>query len=155
MRRTRILLLAMLLLAPDCRCSHRSPEERARRAIDTMVKAVNEQDIKVLAAGVSEQYRDREGNDREHVVAMVKMQFLIHRNLYLVAKLSSVECPEPTQARIVMFGAMASVPAAGMVPDIKNLSADVYRFDLNLGDEDSTFRVQRAAWSPATLKDLL
>jgi hypothetical protein len=54
-----------------------------------------------------------------------------------------------------MFAAMASVPTAGVLPDVRNLSADVYRFELTLGDESGTWRVQRAAWSPATVKDLL
>jgi hypothetical protein len=53
-----------------------------------------------------------------------------------------------------MFAALASVPG-GVLPDLKNLSADVYRFDLTLADEDGTWRVVRAAWSPATVKDLL
>ena len=150
-----MMLLASLLLAPDCRCSRQSPEERARQAIDTIVKAVNERDIKPVAAAISDQYSDREGNDQQRIVSLVRMQFLLHQNLYLVAKLSSLDCSEPVQARVVMFAAMASVPAAGMLPDLRNLAADVYRFDLTLGDEDGTWRVQRAAWSPATPRDLL
>ena len=91
---------------------------------------------------------------QEHIVSLVRVQFLLHQNLYLVAKLSSLECPEPVQARVVMFAALASVPG-GILPDLKNLSADVYRFDLTLADEDGTWRVVRAAWSPATARDLL
>ena len=49
---------------------------------------------------------------------------------------------------------MASVPV-GVLPDLRNLSADVYRFELTLVDEDGTWRVHRAAWAPATVKDLL
>ncbi len=155
MRPAPLLLLAAVLLAPACRCSRQSPEERARRAIDTVVKAVNERDLKPVAAAVSERYTDEEGNDKRQVVAMVRAQFLLHRNLYLVAKLSSLECPEPITAQAVVFAAMASVPVAGMLPDLRNLSADVYRFELTLADEDGTWRVLRASWSPATAQDLL
>ncbi len=149
-----LLSLVALLLAPDCRCSRLSPEEQARKAIDTVVKAVNQRDLKPVAASVSDQYTDREGNDKEHIVSLVRVQFLLHPNLYLVAKLSSLECPEAVQAHVVMFAALASVPG-GVLPDLKNLSADVYRFDLTLADEDGTWRVVRAAWSPATARDLL
>ena len=155
MRPTPLLLLAGLLLAPGCRCSRLSPEEQARKAIDAIVKAVNERDLKPVTARLSEQYSDKEGNDKQQVVALVRAQFLLHRNLYLVAKLSTLECPEPVSAHAVMFAAMASVPAAGMLPDLRNLSADVYRFDLTLADEDGTWRVLRASWSPATARDLL
>jgi hypothetical protein len=82
------------------------------------------------------------------------VQFLLHPNLYLIAKIVSVECPEPGQASAVVYSAMASVPA-GVLPDLRNLSADVYRFELVLVDEDGTWRVRRAAWAPATVQDLL
>jgi hypothetical protein len=143
-----------MLATPGCRGRRPSPEEQARKAIDVAVKAVSERDIKPLAALVSDQYSDREGNDKEHVVSLVRVQFVLHPNLYLVAKISSVECPEPIQARMVVFAALASVPG-GVLPDLRNLSADVYRFDLTLADEDGTWRVVRAAWAPATVKDLL
>jgi hypothetical protein len=155
MRPALSLLLAALFLLPGCRCSREAPEEQVRKAIDTVVKAVNERDLKPVAAAISEQYVDKEGNDKQRVLGLVRVQFLLHRNLYLVAKLSSLECPAPVSARVVMFAAMASVPTAGVLPDVRNLSADVYRFELTLGDESGTWRVQRAAWSPATVKDLL
>jgi len=143
-----------LLLSPACRGARLSPEARVRQAIDKAVKAVRERDIKPLADAVSEQYSDRERNDKQQVLSLVRMQFLVHPNLYLVAKTSSIECPEPTQAQVSMFVALASVPPGG-VPDLRQLSADVYRFDLTMADEDGTWRVVRATWAPATVKDLL
>jgi hypothetical protein len=155
MRRTLLpVLLATLLLAPGCRRSRLSPEEQVRKAIDVAIKAVRERDIKPLVNAVSDQYSDRERNDKQRVLSLVRMQFVIHPNLYLVAKLSSVECPEPTQAHVVMFAALASVPP-GVVPDPRQLSADVYRFELTMADEDGTWRVVRASWAPATVTDLL
>jgi hypothetical protein len=143
-----------MLAAPGCRGRRPSPEEQARKTIDVAVKAVSERNIKPLATLVSDQYSDREGNDKEQVVSLVRVQFVLHPNLYLIAKIFSVECPEPIQARMVVFAALASVPG-GVLPDLTNLSADVYRFDLTLADEDGTWRVVRAAWAPATVKDLL
>ena len=149
-----VLLIALVLAAPGCRRSRLTPEEQVRKAIDIVVKAVGERDIKPVAVSVSEQYADREGNDKQHIVSLVRVQFVLHPNLYLVVKIASVECPEPIQARAVVYAAMASVPA-GVLPDLRNLSADVYRFDLALADEDGTWRVRRAAWAPALAKDLL
>lgn len=153
MRGAPMMLLAVLSLAQDCRCSRLSPEEQVRKTIDVAVKAVGERNIKLLAGLVSEQYADREGN-KEQVVSQVRVLFLVYPNLHLVAKISSVECPEPVQARVVVFAALASIPG-GVLPDLKNLSADVYRFDLTMANEDGTWRVLRAAWAPATMKDLL
>jgi hypothetical protein len=154
MRRALVPLLLLLGLCPGCRCSRSSPEEQVRQTIDAVITAVRERDVKPVANAVSEHYSDHERNDKQQVVALVRMQFVVHPNLYLVAKISSIECPEPVQARVVIFAALASVPA-GVLPDLRNLSADVYRFDLTMADEDGTWRVVRAAWAPATVKDLL
>jgi hypothetical protein len=148
------LLIALVLAAPGCRRARLSPEEQVRKAIDVVVKAVSERDIKPVAAAVSAAYADREGNDKKQIVSLVRVQFLLHPNLYLVTKVTSVECPERIQANVVVYAAMASVPA-GVLPDLRNLSADVYRFELTLVDEDGTWRVRRAEWAPATVKDLL
>jgi hypothetical protein len=155
MRRALLpLLLVALLVSPACRRKRLSPEDQVRQAIDVAVKAVRERDVKTLNDAVSEQYSDRERNDKQRVIAMVRMQFVVHPNLYLVAKTSSVECPEPTVAQVLMFAALASVPS-GVAPDLRQLSADVYRFDLTMADEDGTWRVVRAVWAPASVKDLL
>ena len=152
--RLSVLFMVLALVAPGCRRARLSPEEQVRKAIDAVVAAVRERDIKPVAASVSEQYGDREGNDKKQIVSLVRVQFLLHPNLYLMAKTTSVECPEPGQAQAVVYSAMASVPA-GVLPDLRNLSADVYRFDLALVDEDGRWRVRGAAWSPATVQDLL
>jgi hypothetical protein len=149
-----VLFIVVALTATGCRRSRLSPEEQVRKAIDAVVAAVRERDIKPVAASVSGQYADSEGNDKKQIVSQVRVQFLLHPNLYLIAKITSVECPEPGQASVVVYAAMASVPA-GVMPDLRNLSADVYRFDLMLVDEDGTWRVRRAAWNPATVKELL
>jgi hypothetical protein len=125
-----------------------------RKVINAVVKAVGERDIKPVAAAVSAKYVDREGNDKKQIVSLVRVQFLLHPNLYLFAKVVSIECPEPVQAHVIVVAAMASVPA-GVLPDLRNLSADVYRFELTLVDEDGTWRVRQAAWAQATAQDLL
>jgi hypothetical protein len=152
--RMSALFIAVIMTATGCRRPRLSPEDQVRKAIDAVVAAVRERDIKPVAAAVSAHYADSEGNDKQQVVSQVRVQFLLHPNLYLIAKITSIECPEPGQASVVVYAAMASVPA-GVLPDPRNLSADVYRFELTLADEDGTWRVRRAAWHPATVKDLL
>jgi hypothetical protein len=148
------VLLAALLLSPSCRCSRLTPEAQVRKAIDEVIQAAREHDLGPIANAVSDHYADREQNNKQQILAQVRVQFLIRPNIYVVAKVASVDCPEPTQARVVMFAALASLPA-GVVPDIRKLSADVFRFNLAMADEDGTWRVHRAAWAPATVQDLL
>ena len=119
-----------------------------------MVKAVNERQLGPVAAAISEQYSDEDGNHKEQLVGYLRAQFILRQNLYLVVKLSSLECPEPGRARVVAFAAMAAT-SGGALPDLRSLSADVYRFDIRMADEDGVWRVVGADWSPATVKDLL
>lgn len=152
--RAAIALVVVLGLLPACRCSRPSPEDRVRETVDQVVKAARERDVKRMLAAVSDQYTDAEGNGKEQIAQAVRVQFLLHPNLYLVAKLSSVDGPELGRAQVVVYAAMASVPGGG-VPDLTKLSADVYRFELTMVDEAGDWRVVRASWSPATVRDLL
>jgi len=152
--RVSVLFIVLVVWASGCRRARLSPQEQVRKAIDAVVAAVRERDIKPVAAAVSEQYEDKEGNDKKQIVSLVRVQFLLHPNLYLMAKIATVECPVPGQAGAVVYAAMASVPA-GVLPDLRKLSADVYRFELTLVDENGTWRVCRASWHPATVQDLL
>jgi len=149
-----IFLLFCVIAVPACRCSKSTPEEQVRQAIDTVVKAVNERQLGPVAAAISEQYSDEDGNHKEQLVGYLRAQFILRQNLYLVVKLSSLECPEPGHARVGAFAAMAAT-SGGALPVLRSLSADVYRFDIRMADEDGVWRVVGADWSPATVKDLL
>ena len=147
-------VVVLFLGTMGCRRSRSSPEERVRKVVGEVVEAVREKDLKLVAATVSEQYADPEGNDKKQVVSLLRVQFLVHPNLYLVARIASVECPQPIQAQVIVYAAMLSVPA-GVVPDLRQLSAEVYRFELMMIDEDGVWRVRQAAWHPATTQDLV
>ncbi len=153
-RLSLVVLLSSGLLLPDCRCSKSSPEEQVRQAIDTVVKAVNERQLKPVVAAISDGYADGDGNTKEQLVGYLRGQFVLRQNLYLVVKLSSLECPEPAQAKVVAFAAMAAT-SGGRLPDLRSLSADVYRFDIRMAEEAGVWLVVGAEWTPATVRDLL
>jgi hypothetical protein len=65
-----LLLIALAWTVPGCRRT-RSPERQVREAIEVVVKAVGERDIKPMAAAVSEQYSDKESHDKQHIVSLL------------------------------------------------------------------------------------
>jgi hypothetical protein len=151
----RLLLAAILIVsAAACRKDKAKPEEQARRAVEAAVRAVRDKDLQAVASFVSEQYTDKESNDRRQVLGLVRAQVVTRPNLYVFTKFSSVDCPTPTQANVVLHAGMASVPS-GSAPNPADLSADVYRFELVVVDEDGTWRLRSAGWAPAGVKDLL
>jgi hypothetical protein len=73
--------------------------------------------------------------------------------VYLLTRVRSVEIEAPGEARAEVLVAMASTPIAG--PEaLLGLRADLYRFDLRLGeDEPDSWRVRSAEWRPASVDD--
>ena len=70
----------------------------------------------------------------------------------LESRVSEVGFPQPDRAEATAFVAMAGRP----IPDaaaLVGISADLYRFDFTLADEDGTWRVIAADWLPANRED--
>jgi hypothetical protein len=153
--RRRLLVLVLLGLGAAHACRKRvSAEDQVRQAIASAVEGVRERKVKKLAAIVSSQYSDKEGRDRQAVVDLARAQILFRPNLYLVTRISSVVCLEAVRCEAVVLAAMASVPTQDL-SGLASSQADVYRFDLDLADEDGSWRVRSASWAPASVKDLL
>jgi hypothetical protein len=151
--RVYVLVLVGVVAAPACR-KRLSAEDQVREAIASAVDGVRERKVKKVAAIVSSQYADQEGRDRQAAVDLARAHILLRPNLYLVTRISSIACPEAGQCDAVVLAAMASVPTETL-SGLANSQADAYRFDLRLVDEDGSWRVRRASFAPASVRDLL
>jgi hypothetical protein len=152
----RALVLALLLVAPACKRAL-TPEEQVRAAIAAAEKAAEEKDVRGVGQFVSERYSDGE-NDRPLVLGVVRLQFLRFPSIHLLVRVASVALPQPGEAHAVAFVAMAGLPIAG-VDDLSRVSADLYRFELELADEGSKgpgkgpWRIRSARWARARAGD--
>jgi hypothetical protein len=153
--RTRLLVMALAgcLVTPACR-KRLSAQDQVREAVAEAVDGVREHKLKRVAAIVSTQYVDKEGHDRQAVVDIVRAHILLHRNLYIFSRISTIDCNEPGLCNATVLAAMAAVPGASPA-DLVKAQADVYRFTLRFVDEDGAWRVRNASWSRASVKDLL
>jgi hypothetical protein len=150
------LLLALLLLAPACKRAL-TPEEQVRAAIAAAEKAAEEKNLRALGEIVSERYSDGE-NDRPLMLGLMRLQFLRFPSIHLLVRVASVTFPQPAEAHAVAFVAMAALPIPGAA-DLTRMTADLYRFDLELADEGTRgkgpWRVRSARWAPARPADFL
>lgn len=151
--RLLVIVLVGLVLVPSCR-KRLSAQDQVRDVIADAVLGVRERKVKKVAAIVSSQYRDKEGHDRQAVLDLVRAQVLLRPNIYLFTRVMTVECEQPGSCSAVVIAAMASVPMQSPA-DLARAQADVYRFDLDFVDEDGDWRVRRAGWAQAGVKDLL
>jgi hypothetical protein len=148
----RVLVLGLMLAG----CKRPlTPEQQVRAALSAAEQAAQEKDLQALGGFLSEQYSDREQNDRQAVMGLLRLQFIRFPAIHLLVRVPHVGFPEPGRAEATALVAMAALPIAG--PDeLPRLSADLYRFDLVLGDEGKGhWRVRSAAWAPARAEDFL
>jgi hypothetical protein len=154
MARTSALLLILVAgLASGCR-KRLSAEAQVRAAIEGAAQGVRDRKVKPVAAIVSEQYRDKDGNDRQAILGLLRANILLRPNVFFLDHVSKVACEPSAPCVAVVVAAMASVPSQSL-PDLLKSQADVYRFDLTFVMEDKTWRVREASWHPADPQDLL
>jgi hypothetical protein len=150
--RLGVLLLALALAA--CRSTPDTPEGQIRAEIARAEQAAEEKDIGTLKGLVSDAYRGDEGLDKKTLALLLAQEFMRHQSIHLFTRISSIEIDPPGQARVVAFVAMAGRPIAS--PDeLAAVRADVYRYDLELAEEEPRhWRVTSATWRPAEMEDL-
>jgi hypothetical protein len=152
MPRTWVLLLMVVAGLPGCR-KRLSADALVREAIEDAAQGARDRKIKRVAAVVSQEYRDKDGNDRRAILDVLRANILLRPNVFLVTHVSSVTCEPSAACEATIVAAMASVPSQSL-SDLLKSQADVYRFDLTFVAEDGAWRVRSAAWRPASAEDV-
>jgi hypothetical protein len=148
--RRALVLLAGLALA--CGGEPDTPEGRVRAVLAALEAGAEQRDAGAMKEHVSELYRDRHGNDKRAVAQLVAFHLLRNQSVHLLTRVAGVEISAPGQARALAYVAMAGTPIEG--PEaLLALRADLYRFDLDLREEDGAWRVASADWRSATVDD--
>ncbi len=154
--RRRAVLLALVptaLLTPGCR-RRRDPEQEVRRTIAALEAAAERKDSKVIGEALSSNFRGPDEQDRRQALALLRAHLLRNDGVHLLTRISAVEVTSPTEARAEVVAAMAGVPQDPAALD--RFEGDVYLFELTFVEEErGVWRLRQAAWSPATVEDLL
>lgn len=136
-----------------CASDATSPEERVRAVLADLEEAAGRKNAPAMREHVSEGYADAQGNDKRAIAQLVAFHLLRNQSVYLLTRVQSIEIEPAGEARADVLVAMAGTPIAG--PEaLRGLRADLYRFDLRLGEEqDGAWRVRSAQWRPAGVDD--
>ncbi|HRD65278.1 MAG TPA: hypothetical protein PKY50_03905 [Candidatus Competibacter sp.] len=144
-------LVVVLALAACSRES--SPEAEIRELVARAATAAEERNVRDLRAMIADDYADDRGLDRKAVENLIRIYVLRQQSIHLFTRVRNIEFPEPGRALASVAVAMAGRPVAG-ADDLVGLTADLYRFDLELIRYGrSEWKVRRAAWEPARLED--
>ena len=123
-----------------------APEEAIRLWLAEAQSAAEARDRRRLMDMVSPAYADARGNDRDDIDRMLRLMFLRSQNILLVSKvdeLALVGDPAEASAATVSL----TVGMAGSDSGIRGLSADAYRFELELEKHDDGWLLLGARWA--------
>lgn len=148
------LLLSWIVVLTLAACSRESsPEAEIRELVARAATAAEERNVRDLRAMIADDYADDRGLDRKAVENLIRIHVLRQQSIHLFARVRGIEFPESDRALASVAVAMAGRPVA-RADDLVGLTADLYRFDLELVRHGrSDWKVRRAAWEPARLED--
>ncbi len=132
-------LVAVLLVA--CGGERSAPEEEIRAWIDAVHAAAEDKDRRAIVVRISEGYVDSRGNSRDDIENRIRLIFLRQSTITLFPTIDSIEVFDGTAANVELTVGMAGTNQSAL-----GLSADAYRFELELERGDSDWRLISARW---------
>ena len=147
--------LCLLLLVAIGGCGERaSPEQQIRALIEKAEQAAESRSSLDLMALVAADYLDADGRDHRQLSELLAIYLYRHRTIHLLVQVQRVELSGDRQARVVVYAAIAGSPIAG-ISRLRELHADLLRFDLGLRRQQEAWLVEHAAWRPANWQDFM
>jgi hypothetical protein len=139
----RFPVIAMVFaLTSACGGPPDAPEEALRRWVADAQAAAEREDRDALMSMLSENYADARSNDYEDVGQMLGFWFLRHDSVVLISKIDEITVSGSTAALITLSVGMAGANDAAL-----GFSADAYRFELELEQDDDEWLLIAARWS--------
>lgn len=140
----RLAALLLPILLPACGSSI-GPEEAVRQWLAEAQVAAEARDRGRLMDMIAASYADARGNDREDIDRTLKLLFLRSQKILLVSRVDEISLiggPSDASAAKVLL----TVGMAGTDSGILGLSADAYRFELELERYDDGWQLIGARW---------
>jgi len=128
-----------LLLA--CGGTAAGPEDALRAWVGEMELAAEDKDRGAMLDKISESYGDARGNSRKDIGDTLLMYFLRQQSVAFVSTIDEIKVHGGTAAEILL-----TVVMAGTNDGTFGLSADAYKFELELESVDSEWFLTGAKW---------
>ena len=139
--RTLCTIGVVVLILVACGGPASAPEEQLRAWVAAGVEAAKDKDRRELVSMVSESYADARGNERRDIENLLRVYFLRHQKVALLTSIEQITVYDDSAAKIEM-----TVGMAGMNDSVLGLSADAYRFELELEMDADDWLLISARW---------
>ena len=131
-----------------------SPEKQIENFVNKGAYIAEQRDLVGIRGLVSKNYKDEKQRDHRAVVQIATAYIWRYRNIHIYTQIKNLHLPDSMKAELQLYVAMADLPilSAKLLRDLK---ARLYRFDLELANEEGDWRISKASWWPATYEDFL
>ena len=140
-RLTRIALLLLLISVVSCSVDEGEPEQQVRAWVSAMQVAAEEKDRKAIVANISLAYVDARGHSRDDIDHLLRLYFLRQNKVALLGRIDEVRIIGDTAAEVSVTVGMAATNNSAL-----GLSADAYRFELELEHDGDDWKLISARW---------
>jgi hypothetical protein len=135
------ILLATSMIVTACGGPASGPEEVLRAWVDEMEYAAEDMDRSAMLDRISVNYVDARGNSRKDIGDTLFVYFLRQQNVVLVSTIDEITITDDSLAELVL-----TVGMAGTNDSALGLSADAYRFELELEKANTEWLLIGARW---------
>ena len=136
-----MILLAVCALNVACSGPGVGPDDQLRAWLGEMELAAEEKDRRAMLNRISEAYVDARGNSRKDIGDQLLLQFMRQQNVTVVSTIDDIFVSGGTAAKMSVTVAMAGTDTGRFA-----LSADAYKFDLELEKPDNEWLLIGAKW---------
>lgn len=133
--------LSFLVLLGACGGPEPDPQEQLRQWVSASEQAVEDKQRRALVEMISPAYVDTRGNDRDGIEGMLRVYFFRQHSIELLTKIEEIRLYGGTAAEIDL-----TVGMAGTNEGVFGFSADAYRFQLELQQDDDVWLLISARW---------
>jgi len=156
-RQRTILSFAYLLFAfllSGCGQDASSAEEKIKEDLAKLEQAAEERDLGPLKKAILDEYSDNEGFDKKSIIQFIQLRFIRQQSIHLLTRIKSVEVLAADNAIADVLVAMAGRPLDD-VGTLMGMSADLFRFEVELKEQNDNWKVAKANWRRATPDEFL
>ena len=136
-----ILPVVGLLVLVGCGGEESTPESEVRAWVATMQAAAEEKDRGAVLDGISTAYADARGHSRDDVNDLLRIYFLRQNKIAFLTSIDEVRIIGGTAAEVEL-----TVGMAGTNDRALGISADAYRFELELENDGDDWLLISARW---------
>lgn len=138
---TRLVLLLLLASIAGCGGDASDPEKQVRAWLNAMHVAAEEKARRDIVAHISPAYVDTRGNSRDDIDKLLRWYFLQQNKIALLNSVDDIRVVGETAAEVTLTVAMAGTNNSAL-----GISADAYRFELELEHDGNDWQLISARW---------